>query len=68
MFSWNISISIMTGYGQDDWDSKPNRRKGVLSAPSTAFYLWVPAAEKWEMYLRSPCMSSWCCSFTEGTL
>jgi len=39
MFSWNISISIMTGHGQDDWDLKPNRRKGILSSPSTAFYL-----------------------------
>jgi len=28
----------MTGYGQADWDSKPNRRKGFLSS-STAFYL-----------------------------
>jgi hypothetical protein len=39
MFSWNISISITTGYGQADWDSKPNRRKGLLFSPSTAFYL-----------------------------
>jgi len=39
MISWNISISITTGYGQADWDSKPKRRKGFLSSPSTAFYL-----------------------------
>jgi hypothetical protein len=37
MFNWNLSISIMTGYGQADWDSKPNRRKGFWSSPSTAF-------------------------------
>jgi len=33
MFSWNLSISITTGYGQADWDSKPNRGKGFLSSP-----------------------------------